>query len=74
MFRALPVHLQATLHKRHLVFCVRVISVDCTRIGVELEWNSSPVAVVWRDFRSGLPFQTRLIQTKPVLSLPNEHG
>ena len=29
---------------------------------------------IWRDFRSALPFQTRLTQTKPVLPLSNEHG
>jgi hypothetical protein len=26
MFRALLVHLQEALHKRHLVYCVRVVS------------------------------------------------
>jgi hypothetical protein len=36
MFRALLVHPQEALHKRHLVYCVRVISVGCTGIGVEL--------------------------------------
>jgi hypothetical protein len=29
---------------------------------------------IWRDFGSALPFQIRLIQTKPVLPLSNEHG
>jgi hypothetical protein len=29
---------------------------------------------IWRDFGSALPFQTRLIRTKPVLPLPNEQG
>ena len=28
----------------------------------------------WRDFGSALPFQTRLIQTNPVLPLSKEHG
>jgi hypothetical protein len=28
----------------------------------------------WRDFGSALPFQTRLTQTKPVLSLSKKHG
>jgi hypothetical protein len=36
MFRALLAHPQEALHKRHLVYCVRVMSVGCTRIGVEL--------------------------------------
>jgi hypothetical protein len=35
MFRALPAHPQEALRKRHLVYCVRVTSVGCTRIGVE---------------------------------------
>jgi hypothetical protein len=33
-FRALLAHLQQALHKRHLVYCVRVMSVGCTRIKV----------------------------------------
>jgi hypothetical protein len=37
MFRALLAHLQEALHKRHLVYCVRVMSVGCTRTGVELQ-------------------------------------
>jgi hypothetical protein len=36
MFRALLVHPQEVLHKRHLVYCVRVMSVGCTRVGVKL--------------------------------------
>jgi hypothetical protein len=35
VFRALHAHLQEALRKRHLVYCVRVMSVGCTRIGVE---------------------------------------
>jgi hypothetical protein len=35
MFRALLVHPQAVLHNRHLVYCVRVMSIGCTRVGVE---------------------------------------
>jgi hypothetical protein len=35
VFRALLAHPQEVLHKRHLVDCVRVMSVGCTRIGVE---------------------------------------
>jgi hypothetical protein len=30
MFRALLAHPQESLHKRHVVYCVRVISVRCT--------------------------------------------
>jgi hypothetical protein len=36
MFRKLLAHPQEALHKRHLVYCVLVMSVGCTRIGVEL--------------------------------------
>jgi hypothetical protein len=35
MFRGLLVHPQEALHNRHLVYCVRVMSVGCTRIKVE---------------------------------------
>jgi hypothetical protein len=30
MFRALPAHPQEALYRRHLVYCVRVMSVGCT--------------------------------------------
>jgi hypothetical protein len=32
MFRALLAHPQEALHKRHLVYCLRVMSVGCTRV------------------------------------------
>jgi hypothetical protein len=35
MFRTLLAHPQEMLHKRHLVYCVRVMSVGCARIGLE---------------------------------------
>jgi hypothetical protein len=37
MFRVSLVHPQEAPHKRHLVYCVRVMSVGCTRTGVELQ-------------------------------------
>jgi hypothetical protein len=37
MFQAVLAHPQEVLHKRHLVYCMHVISVGCNRIGVELE-------------------------------------
>jgi hypothetical protein len=41
VFRALLAHRQEALHKRHLVYCVRVMSVGCTRIEVLLQsWCS----------------------------------
>jgi hypothetical protein len=36
MFRALLAHPQEVLHKRNLVYCLRVISVGCTWVEVEL--------------------------------------
>jgi uncharacterized protein YpmS len=36
MFRALLAQPQESLHKQHLVYCVRGMSVGCTKIGVEL--------------------------------------
>jgi hypothetical protein len=44
MFRTLLGHQQKELHKRHLVYCVRVKSVGCTRIGVELALHSNTAA------------------------------
>jgi hypothetical protein len=38
MFQALLAHLQEALHKRHLVYCLRVMSVGCT-------WCNIPSAV-----------------------------
>jgi hypothetical protein len=35
MFRALLAHPQEALNKRYLEYCVRVMSVGCTRVGVE---------------------------------------
>jgi hypothetical protein len=32
MFRALLAHPQEAIHKRQLVYCVRVLLVDCTRV------------------------------------------
>jgi uncharacterized protein YfaA (DUF2138 family) len=36
MFRTLLAHSQEVQHKRHLVYCVRVMSFGYTRFGVEL--------------------------------------
>jgi hypothetical protein len=45
MFRALLAHPQEVLHKRHLVYCVRVMSVGITRIGVDARNIPSAVCV-----------------------------
>ena len=51
----------------------KLISFLCVHILLwEIIWWNAPR--IWRDFGSALPFQTRLTQTKPVLSLSNEHG
>jgi hypothetical protein len=36
MFRTLRAHPQQALNKRHLVYCMRVMSVGCTRVKVPL--------------------------------------
>jgi hypothetical protein len=36
MFRALLAYPKDSLHKRHLVYCVRVMSVGCTRFEAEV--------------------------------------
>jgi hypothetical protein len=46
VFRALLAHPQEALHKQHLVYCVRVMSVACTRIGVEHARNIQCTACV----------------------------
>jgi hypothetical protein len=41
MFRALLAHPKEALHKRHLVYCVSIISVTCATIAVKLKsWQS----------------------------------
>jgi hypothetical protein len=49
MFRALLAHPQEVRHKQHLVYCVRVMSVDRTRIEVELRSTPTPVAANWHN-------------------------
>jgi hypothetical protein len=46
MFRALLAHPQEALHKRLLVYCVRIMSVGCIRIGVEYARNIPRAACV----------------------------
>jgi hypothetical protein len=38
MFRALLAHLKEAHHKRHLVYCVRVMSVGCATITVSFNF------------------------------------
>jgi hypothetical protein len=43
MFRAILAHPQEALHKRHLVYCVRVMSLGCARTEVELKSSETNV-------------------------------
>jgi hypothetical protein len=45
MFRALFAHLQEALHKRRLVYFVRVMSVDGTRMALGLGRSYNPGVV-----------------------------
>jgi hypothetical protein len=59
MFRALLAHLQEALHKRHLVYCVRVTSVGYTRIGVELARNIPSVVCAGPPENEQVMLETR---------------
>jgi hypothetical protein len=41
MFRELLAHPHEALHKRHLVYCVRIMSVGCATIAVKLFLNAA---------------------------------
>jgi hypothetical protein len=43
MFRALLAHPQEALHKRHLLYCVRIMSVGCGTVAVKLPGKSNTV-------------------------------
>jgi hypothetical protein len=45
MFRTLLAHPQEALHKRHLVYCVRIMSAGCATIAVSLYARNIPSAV-----------------------------
>jgi len=57
-------------HKQQQFVCEFLLDVHLLRW--EIVWRNTPH--IWRDFGSALPFQTRLTQTKPVLTLSNKHG
>ena len=57
-------------HKQQQYVCEFPLDVHILRW--EIVWRNAPR--VWRNFGSALPFQTHLTQTKPILSLSNEHG
>jgi hypothetical protein len=52
MFRALLANLQEALHKRHLVYCVRITSAGCTTIGVPLQSWCSQLTLYERNIPS----------------------
>jgi hypothetical protein len=51
MFRALLAHPQEAPHKRHLVYSVRVMSVGCTRNGMELVQPTEITRMHYTKFR-----------------------
>jgi hypothetical protein len=50
MFGALLSNPQEALNKHQLVYCVSVMSVGCTRVGVELSYNN-PLTESWLSIR-----------------------
>ena len=66
--RILPIH-NVTINSNNMFENFRWTFTFC----VEKSYDGTHLAF-GRDFESALPFQTRLIQPKPVLSLSNEHG
>jgi hypothetical protein len=60
MLRALLAHPQEAPHKPHLVYCVRVMSVGCSRIGVD----STSILVQPTDITRNIP--SAVCATSPV--------
>jgi hypothetical protein len=52
MFRALLAHPQEVLHKRHLVYCVRIMSVGCATINVMKSASRFFIILIYYDARS----------------------
>jgi len=63
----LPIH-NVTINSNNLLW----ISAGRSHLRWEIAWRNAPC--IWRDFGSALPFQTRLTQIKPVLSLSKSTG
>jgi hypothetical protein len=49
MFRALLAHPQEALHKLHLVYCVRIMSVGCGTVAVKMEPFHSQLTLYARN-------------------------
>jgi hypothetical protein len=62
MFRALLAYVQEALHKRHLLYCERVMSVCCYQ-----DWNGTGVVL---DCRRAAAIQDRV--TAVLRSIPKE--
>jgi hypothetical protein len=61
MFRALLAHPREALNKRHLVYCVRIMSVGCDTAAVSLE-----------PCHSQLAFYARIIPNAVCEALPED--
>jgi hypothetical protein len=66
IFRALLAHPQQVLHKRHLVYCVRVMSVGCTRINVEPRGMNSYELSPSKTLSTALPYVAHLSSGYPL--------
>jgi hypothetical protein len=54
MFRALLARPQVALHKRHLVYCVRVMSVGCDTVAISLQPCYSQLTLYARSIQSAV--------------------
>jgi hypothetical protein len=52
MFRALLTHPQQALHKRHLVYCLRLMSVGCGTVAMKLQLCHSLLTLYARNIPS----------------------
>jgi hypothetical protein len=75
MFRALLAHPQEALHKRHLVYCVCVITVGCATIAVLLQSWPMPELVKrpnpWRRKKNKMMMIMIMILHLPMLRACN---
>jgi hypothetical protein len=69
MFGALLAHPQKALHKRHLVYCVRVMSDGCSRIGAPLQSFN----VLIKSLRATLPAEIFLLRILIFKGLTARH-
>jgi hypothetical protein len=75
MFRALLVHPQEVLHKRHLVYCVLLMSVGCGTVAVSLQPCHSQLILYTRNIANAVIAIHRmplLIAYKWAVPQPND--